>query len=69
MAKAPVAAAASRLGAKMLLQVHDELIFEVPREELDETAAVVSRAMSRAADLDVPLVVDTGHGRTWDEAH
>ena len=63
------ALAANRLRAKMLLQVHDELIFEVPREELEETAAVVSRTMSMAADLDVPLVVDTRHGRTWDEAH
>ena len=69
MIRIPPALTASRLSAKMLLQVHDELIFEVPREELDETAAVVSRTMSRAADLDVPLVVDTGHGRTWDEAH
>ena len=69
MIRIPAVLAGSRLRAKMLLQVHDELIFEVPREELEETAAVVSRTMSTAADLDVPLVVDTGHGRTWDEAH
>ncbi len=61
--------AANGLRARMLLQVHDELIFEVPREELEKTAAVVGRTMSTAADLDVPLVVDTKHGRTWDEAH
>ena len=69
MIRIPPILAANRLRARMLLQVHDELILEVPREELEETVAVVSRTMSAAADLDVPLVVDTGHGPTWDEAH
>lgn len=57
------------LGARMLLQVHDELIFEVPVEEVDETAAIVTKKMEGAADLELPLVVDTGTGLNWDEAH
>ena len=57
------------LGARMLLQVHDELIFEVPEEEVDETAAIVTKKMEGAADLELPLVVDTGTGLNWDEAH
>ncbi|MEC7943675.1 MAG: DNA polymerase I [Pseudomonadota bacterium] len=57
------------LGARMLLQVHDELIFEVPEGEVDETAAIVTKKMKGAADLELPLVVDTGTGLNWDEAH
>ena len=53
----------------MLLQVHDELIFEVPEGEVDETAAIVTKKMEGAADLELPLVVDTGTGLNWDEAH
>jgi len=57
------------LGAKMLLQVHDELIFEVPEAEFDDTAALVKKVMEGAAHLDVPLVVETGSGANWDQAH
>ena len=57
------------LNARMLLQVHDELIFEVPDAELGATQALVKSVMEGAADLDVPLVVDTGFGLNWDEAH
>jgi len=57
------------LGARMLLQVHDELIFEVPEAELDDTAALVKKIMEGAAHLDVPLVVETGSGANWDQAH
>jgi DNA polymerase I len=57
------------LGAKMLLQVHDELIFEVPEKQLEDTAALVKKVMEGAAHLDVPLVVETGFGPNWDEAH
>ena len=57
------------LGATMLLQVHDELIFEVPEKELEQTAALVKKVMEDAAHLDVPLVVETGFGPNWDEAH
>ncbi len=57
------------LGAKMLLQVHDELIFEVPEAEFDDTVALVKKVMEGAAHLDVPLVVETGSGANWDQAH
>jgi DNA polymerase-1 len=53
----------------MLLQVHDELIFEVPDTEMKKTIEVVKKSMESAAILDVPLVVDTGIGANWDEAH
>ena len=69
MVAIPGALQGAKLGATMLLQVHDELIFEVPEAELDETAEVVKATMEGAARLDVPLVVDTGSGDNWDEAH
>ena len=59
----------SGLGALMLLQVHDELVFEVPESELDATRELVKDAMEQAVDLDVPLTVDCGHGQNWLEAH
>ncbi|MHC4894371.1 MAG: DNA polymerase, partial [Planctomycetota bacterium] len=55
--------------AKMLLQVHDELLLEVPEEALDETRALVVDCMENAVQLDVPLVVDAGVGKNWLEAH
>ena len=64
---------AAGLSARMLLQVHDELVFEVPQYELEETAAVVRRVMERATlpalELAVPLAVDTGWGSDWEVAH
>ncbi|MDA0304887.1 MAG: DNA polymerase I [Proteobacteria bacterium] len=69
MIRLPDALKAKKLKAKMLLQVHDELIFEVPEKELQATTAIVRDIMSGAAHLDVPLVVDIGHGANWDEAH
>jgi DNA polymerase-1 len=57
------------LGARMLLQVHDELVFEVPEAELEATAALVRDVMQTVAALSVPLSVDVGHGRSWAEAH
>ncbi len=69
MIKLPGALADAKLGARMLLQVHDELIFEVPKAELDGTAELVKQTMESVAHLDVPLIVDTGHGANWDEAH
>ena len=57
----------------MLLQVHDELLFEVLEAEADDTARVVKTVMEAACgphcELSVPLVVETGHGSNWDEAH
>ena len=69
MVRLPDALGDAGLGAKMLLQVHDELIFEVPEAEVEETTAVVRSVMEGAAHLDVPLVVDAGTGMNWDEAH
>jgi DNA polymerase-1 len=51
------------------MQVHDELVFEVPQDELDQLKEGVVARMSAAADLAVPLVVDTGFGPDWDTAH
>ncbi|MGJ3260472.1 MAG: DNA polymerase I [Rhodospirillales bacterium] len=59
----------AKLGARMLLQVHDELIFEVPEKEVEKTKAVVKDVMESAARLNVPLEVDIGTGANWDEAH
>ncbi|MEX2649575.1 MAG: DNA polymerase I [Alphaproteobacteria bacterium] len=69
MIRMPKALAEARLNARMLLQVHDELLFEVPEAEVERTAKVVKATMAKAADLTVPLVVETGSGRTWAEAH
>jgi DNA polymerase-1 len=57
------------LKAKMILQVHDELIFEVIPEELEKVKELVIKEMSNAARLDVPLKVDWGTGTNWMEAH
>jgi DNA polymerase-1 len=54
-----------RLSSRMLLQVHDELVFEVPGPERDEMAALVVHEMEHAAELSVPLVVDLGFGKNW----
>ncbi len=59
----------SGLKAKMLLQVHDELIFEVPEDELEKTTALVKDLMENVVALDVPLVADAGSGKSWAEAH
>jgi DNA polymerase-1 len=54
---------------RMLLQVHDELLFEVPDDEVATIEPLVREVMSKAASLAVPLVVDVGHGRSWADAH
>jgi DNA polymerase-1 len=59
---------AEELQSAMLLQVHDELVFEAPPHELDRTCALIVREMEAAADLSVPLVVDVGVGTNWVEA-
>ncbi|MBL6959373.1 MAG: hypothetical protein ISR52_10360, partial [Rhodospirillales bacterium] len=69
MIRLPGALQEANLGARMLLQVHDELVFEVPDGELEQTTAAVKSVMEGAADLDVPLIVDAGAGANWDEAH
>jgi len=65
----PGALEAAGLSAKMLLQVHDELILEVDPQEQEKTAEVLRSVMEGAAHLDVPLVVDIGTGNNWEEAH
>ena len=57
------------LKAMMILQVHDELIFEVPKEEIEQVKSVVIREMESALPLSVPIVVDWGVGDSWYEAH
>jgi DNA polymerase I len=57
------------LAARMLLQVHDELVFELPKSELERTVVAVKECMQNAGVLSVPLQVDVGWGRTWLEAH
>jgi DNA polymerase-1 len=59
---------ASRTGARMILTVHDELLFEAPAEAADETTAIVRRLMEGAVTLNVPLTVDVGAGANWKEA-
>ncbi len=69
MARIPKALERNNLSARMLLQVHDELLFDVPEAEIDRTASVVKGVMEDAAHLSVPLTVDTGIGENWNEAH
>ena len=69
MVRLPAALQAAGLSARMLLQVHDELLFEAPEAEADSTAQVARTVMEAAATLAVPLVVETGIGRSWAEAH
>jgi DNA polymerase-1 len=63
----------ARLSAKMLLQVHDELVFEAPADEAEKTCAVAAKVMREApapaAALSVPLDVEARAGKNWDEAH
>ncbi|MEM7670843.1 MAG: DNA polymerase, partial [Pseudomonadota bacterium] len=73
MIRIPDALRQAGLAARMLLQVHDELLFEVSQEETDETIGVVrgvmESAMHPALALDIPLTVDAGQGGSWAEAH
>lgn len=54
---------------RMLMQVHDELVFEIREEKLEEYIALIKEKMSGAAELDVPLVVEAGTGDNWEQAH
>ncbi|MCK5810362.1 MAG: DNA polymerase I, partial [Cocleimonas sp.] len=54
---------------KMIMQVHDELVFEVPEKDIERIEKEIVARMTNAAKLDVPLVVDAGVGVNWDEAH
>ena len=59
----------AELDAAMIMQVHDELVFEVAASEVEALASGVRERMEGGASLDVPLVVDVGVGDNWDEAH
>jgi DNA polymerase-1 len=73
MIRLPGRLAAEGLAARMLLQVHDELVFEVPEAEAERTIPVLKEVMEGACvpvvDLSVPLVVEVGQAHSWDEAH
>ena len=57
------------LRAKMVLQIHDEILLEVPEEEIEQVKAIVERDMQGVVKLSVPLTVECNYGRTWIEAH
>ena len=59
----------SKAPARMIMQVHDELVFEVAEKSVDEVRAEIVALMSAAADLSVALKVDAGTGANWNEAH
>ena len=59
----------NKLNAKMVLQVHDELIVECPEKEADEVCEILKNSMSCIAALSVPLMVDVKIGSSWAEAH
>jgi len=73
MIRIPAAFAEAKFGARLLLQVHDELVFEVPVKELDATSVLVRKVMEEAPlpaiKLQVPIVAEEGHAANWAEAH
>jgi DNA polymerase-1 len=58
-----------KLDARVVMQVHDELVVEVAEKQADKLAKLLHSSMESAAELSVPLIVDVGKGRNWDEAH
>jgi len=69
MVRLPKALAEAGLRSRLLLQVHDELLFEAPEAEVPSLTALARQVMESAATLSVPLVVETGAGHTWADAH
>ena len=73
MIRIPAALTSAKLQARMLLQVHDELVFEAPEDEAERAAAAIKHVMEGACapvlKLSVPLVVETGAAHNWDDAH
>ena len=69
----PALQAAGLAHVRMLLQVHDELVFELPEADIAAATAVIEQVMAHAAEplvtLDVPLGVEIGTGKTWGDAH
>jgi DNA polymerase-1 len=60
---------ASSINTRMIMQVHDELVFEVPEDRVDEAGNIITNYMITAANLDIPLEVVINSGNNWDEAH
>ena len=54
---------------KMIMQVHDELIFETPKRNAEETLYLMKSMMEKAVKLDIPLIADAAIGKNWNEAH
>ncbi len=69
MVRLPAALKHAGLKSRLLLQVHDELLFEAPESEVERLISVARQVMESAAVLSVPLVVETGVGTTWADAH
>jgi DNA polymerase-1 len=67
MLKIPPALKAAGMKGKMLLQVHDELVLECPKNELEETARLVQETMSNAYPLSIPLSTEARYGKNWGE--
>jgi len=65
MVRASDALAAANLSTRVILQIHDELLFEGPPSEVEEATAIVTREMVGAAEMDPPLAVDAGVGENW----
>jgi DNA polymerase I len=59
----------AKLGTKLIMQVHDELILEVPDDEVERVKTNIKELMQSVAKLEVRLVVDVGVGENWDKAH
>jgi DNA polymerase-1 len=69
MIRLPTALTDAGLKTRMMLQVHDELVFEAPAAEAQEAEIIIRKVMEGAAQLDIPLTVDVGAGPSWAEAH
>jgi DNA polymerase-1 len=69
MLRVQAALARERLDARLLLQVHDELVVEAAERAVEPVSALLRREMEGSASLAVPLLVEVGHGRSWAEAH
>ncbi len=69
MTRMPRALKEAKLNARMMLQVHDELVFEVPEDELEKTTKLVREVMESVADIGVPLDAESGSAKNWAEAH
>ena len=58
-----------KVNARMILQIHDELLFETAKSDLHDLMTLVRQEMERAVELDVPIEVSVGYGKNWHEAH